>query len=72
MFHDFMLNETLQHMNKERIRQAELQRQRQAAMQHSAARERFRRAVASGLAAGVERTELVRELLVAPERPRSN
>ncbi len=72
MFHDFLLNETLHQMNKERVRQAEQQRQRHVAMQHSAARERFRRAVANGLAAGVDRNELVRELFVVPDQSQSN
>ena len=72
MFHDFLLNETLQHMNKERVRQAETQRQRHVAMQHNAARERFRRAVADGLAAGVDRRELLRELSVTLGQPQSN
>jgi len=72
MFHDYLMNETLRHMNEERVRQADLQRQRHVAMQYRAARERFRRAVADGLAAGVNRSELLRELSFALEQPRSN
>ncbi|MBN1859378.1 hypothetical protein JW848_09260 [Candidatus Bipolaricaulota bacterium] len=72
MFHDFLLNETLHHMNEERVRQAEQQRQRHVAMQHTAARERFRRAVADGLAAGVDRRELLRELSIVLGRAQNN
>ncbi len=72
MFHDFLLNETLHHMSEERVRHAQLQRQRHLAMQHRAARDRFRRAVEGGLAAGVDRRELLRELSITLRQPQSN